>query len=487
MRSLTPRLHAYFIPQSYHADELNYRKARIFVNSAMITTLFAIFFLFNTLMFDMNYHLYSMVVCSIGFFLLTFFLRWGISLELATHIFVGIAVMATFWNAYFLGGLQSYNFPWICFAPVLAILFGNPRIGWIWLFISLAAVLALGAMQFGGIEFQYVIDLRYHHFLGMNSLLALVLIMFFIILVTEQAYIDTMAKLDHKNKIIEKSYSDLKSAQDQLIHSEKMASLGEITAGIAHEIQNPLNFVNNFSEINKELLAEMHDEIEYGNYAEAKYLAKSIIENEEKIMHHGRRADGIVKSMLLHSQLGSGSREPADLNFLAEEYLRLAYHGIKAKDKSFEVDLKTELDFGLPIVEVVSQDIGRVLLNLINNALHAVHEKSTSVSGAEPAGANNYSPLQGAPTSPPEYTPTVIVTTKNLGDHIEISVNDNGTGIPDTIKDKIFQPFFTTKPTGQGTGLGLSLSYDIVKTHGGELRVESKKGEGSNFILVLPT
>ena len=484
MKSLTERLHAYFIPQSYHTDELNYRKARIFINSALITTLFAIFFFANTLLFDMHYHLYSMVVCSVGFFMLTFFLRWGISLTVATHIFVGIAVVATFWNAYFLGGLQSYNFPWICFAPVLAILFGNPRIGWIWLFVSIVAVVILGVLQLTGAEFQYVINPKYHHFLGMNSLMALVLILFFIMLVTEQAYIGSMTKLDLKNRIIEKSFTDLKSAQAQLIHSEKMASLGELTAGIAHEIQNPLNFVNNFSEVNKELLVEMNEEIERGNYAEAKQLAKSIIENEDRIMQHGRRADGIVKGMVLHSQTGSGRKEPTDLNALAEEYLRLAYHGMKAKNRTFEAELKTDFDPDLPRLEVVPQDIGRVLLNLINNAFQAVHEKSVSV-----VGANNYSPLQGASQQsslPPQYTPTVTITTKNMDDKIDISVKDNGPGIPDAIKEKIFQPFFTTRPAGQGTGLGLSLSYDIVKAHGGGLMVKTKEGDGSTFIITIP-
>jgi signal transduction histidine kinase len=480
MKTLTDRLYLWLIPDSFHSDELNLRKARIYINATLITTLFAGFFLLNTLAFEMHYHLYSMVVCTFGFFLLAFFLKWGISLEVATHFFVGIAVTATVWNAWFLGGLQSYNLPWICFAPVLAILFGNPKIGWIWLGVSITAVLAMSAFQLTGYEFKTVINPRFIHFLGANSLIALVLILFFIVLITEQAYTNTLIKLNLKNKIIEKSFSELKSTQAQLVQSEKMASLGELTAGIAHEIQNPLNFVNNFSELNKELLDEMQSEIKNGNYAEAKLIAKSITENEEKILHHGKRADAIVKGMLQHSQTSSGQKEPTDINALADEYLRLSYHGLRAKDKTFNADFKTEFDPILPKINVISQDIGRVLLNLINNAFYAVNATvetthALSLQTAQP------------PKPPTPYKPTVLVSTKNMTTHVEIRVKDNGPGIPAEIKDKIFQPFFTTKPTGQGTGLGLSLSYDIVKAHGGELRVETNQGEGSIFIITIPS
>ena len=267
-------------------------------------------------------------------------------------------------------------------------------------------------------------------------------------------------------KEIEKAYTELKATQTQLIQSEKMASLGELTAGIAHEIQNPLNFVNNFSEVNKELLIEMNDEIEKGNMEEVKALAKDIFENEEKINHHGKRADSIVKGMLQHSRSSNGQKEPTDINALADEYLRLAYHGLRAKDKSFNAIMKTDFDSSIGNINIISQDIGRVILNLITNAFYAVDEKNKSGIA--------------------DYQPTVSVSTKKLGNTIEIKVEDNGNGIPQKILDKIFQPFFTTKPTGQGTGLGLSLSYDIIKAHGGELRVETKEGEGSVFIIHLP-
>ncbi len=260
---------------------------------------------------------------------------------------------------------------------------------------------------------------------------------------------------------------DLKQAQQQLVQSEKMASLGELTAGIAHEIQNPLNFVNNFSEVSNELIEEMKTELQAGNLKDAAELAESIKQNLEKITHHGKRADGIVKGMLQHSRAGSGQKEPTDLNFLCDEYLRLAYHGYRAKDKSFNAKFETDFDPTLPKVNVVPQDMGRVILNLINNAFYAVGEKNKTLT-------------QG-------YEPTVRVATKRLGDKIEIQVGDNGPGIPASIKEKIFQPFFTTKPTGQGTGLGLSLAYDIVtKLHGGELKVETKQGEGCAFVIIIP-
>jgi ligand-binding sensor domain-containing protein/signal transduction histidine kinase len=275
-------------------------------------------------------------------------------------------------------------------------------------------------------------------------------------------------------KEIEKAYAELKSTQAQLIHAEKMASLGELTAGIAHEIQNPLNFVNNFSEISNELIVEMTEELDKGEIEEARTIASDIQANLVKINHHGKRADAIVKGMLQHSRASSGQKEPTDINVLTGEYLRLAYHGLRAKDKSFNADFKTEFDPTLPKINVIPQDIGRVLLNLMNNAFYAV-QTMHAVQTTHTVQATHALSL-----------PTVTVTTKNLGDRIEIAVRDNGPGIPGEIRNKIFQPFFTTKPTGEGTGLGLSLSYDIVKAHGGELKVETKEGEGSTFIIQLP-
>jgi len=269
-------------------------------------------------------------------------------------------------------------------------------------------------------------------------------------------------------KEIEKAYTTLKATQAQLIHSEKMASLGELTAGIAHEIQNPLNFVNNFSEVSVDLTDELDEEISSGNLDEVKDISADLKQNLEKIHIHGKRASSIVKGMLEHSRAGNGHKEPIDINALADEYLRLAYHGLRAKDKTFQADFKTDLDEDLPKINVVSQDIGRVLLNLINNAFYAVSERAKK----ETEG----------------YSPEVTVRTKRLNGSVEILVKDNGGGIPDDILKKIFQPFFTTKPTGEGTGLGLSLAYDIIKKgHNGELKLENRQGKGVRFLIVLPT
>ncbi len=265
---------------------------------------------------------------------------------------------------------------------------------------------------------------------------------------------------------VETAYSELKATQQQLIQSEKMASLGELTAGIAHEIQNPLNFVNNFSEVSTELVDEMNEELEKGNSQDAKQIAADLKQNLGIINHHGKRAGDIVKGMLQHSRSSSGVEEPTDINALADEYLRLAYHGLRAKDKSFNATMKTEFDESIGKINVVPQDIGRVILNLITNAFYAVTDRKK----------------QGEDG----YEPTVTVSTKLLANsQLLIAVKDNGNGIPDHIKDKIFQPFFTTKPTGQGTGLGLSLSYDIVKAHGGKIEVETKENEGTTFFIQL--
>jgi signal transduction histidine kinase len=280
-------------------------------------------------------------------------------------------------------------------------------------------------------------------------------------LVTER----TSELVQQKNEL-EKALVELKATQAQLIQQEKLASLGELTAGIAHEIQNPLNFVNNFSEVNTELVDELHQAIDQGDLNEVKAIANDIKENEQKIVFHGKRADVIVKSMLHHSRSSNGVKESTDINGLADEYLRLAFHGLRAKDKSFNAGMKTDFDESVGTIDLIPQDIGRVILNLITNAFYAVAEKKKHI--------------------PEGYEPIVSVSTKKMSNEVEIKVKDNGNGIPQKTLDKIFQPFFTTKPTGEGTGLGLSLSYDIVKAHGGELKVNTREGEGAEFIIKLP-
>ncbi|HRI20227.1 MAG TPA: ATP-binding protein [Panacibacter sp.] len=281
------------------------------------------------------------------------------------------------------------------------------------------------------------------------------------------------SELTRQKEELEHALEELKATQTQLIQSEKMASLGELTAGIAHEIQNPLNFVNNFSEVSAELLDEMQEEIDKGNSGEVLSIANDVKQNLEKIIHHGKRADAIVKGMLQHSRASTGKKELTDINALADEYFRLSYHGLRAKDKSFNATLHSNFDPQIGQVNIIPQDVGRALLNLFTNAFYAVAEKKK-----EAVIAN--------------YEPIVSVTTKKIvlpsgAGGVEIRVKDNGGGIPQKVLDKIFQPFFTTKPSGQGTGLGLSLSYDIItKVHGGELKVETKENEFTEFTIILP-
>ena len=349
------------------------------------------------------------------------------------------------------------------------------------------------------VRFANVFGMIYRRFLDIKQAESL----------AEKAELD-LIRLKEEKARTETALSELKAAQAQLIQAEKMASLGELTAGIAHEIQNPLNFVNNFSEVSNELIDEMKEELATGTPEHALEIAEDVKQNLEKILHHGKRADAIVKSMLQHSRTSSGKKELTDINALADEYLRLAYHGFRAKDKSFNVQIQTDFDPTLPLIHVVSQDIGRVLLNLINNAFQALSSGTPAKAGAESG------PQTHSPPVPPKggypFSPTVRVITKYFlppsggkgGEAIaskegdpnadkrrepqwaEISISDNGPGIPAHLLDKIFQPFFTTKPTGQGTGLGLSISFDIIKAHGGELLVETMEGSGTTFTLSLP-
>lgn len=278
------------------------------------------------------------------------------------------------------------------------------------------------------------------------------------------------AELRQQKEELQHALSELKETQSQLIQSEKMASLGELTAGIAHEIQNPLNFVNNFSEVNSELITELKNEIIKPTAERDDSLQNELLNdialNLEKINYHGKRADGIVKGMLQHSRKSTGQKEAVNINTLADEYLRLSYHGLRAKDKSFNATMNTDFDPSIDKISVVAQDIGRVLLNIFNNAFYAVNEKKKQ------DGEN--------------YNPTISVSTKKDGQNVMICITDNGNGIPQKALDKIFQPFFTTKPPGEGTGLGLSLSFDIIRAHGGTLKVETEDGKYTSFFICLP-
>ena len=302
--------------------------------------------------------------------------------------------------------------------------------------------------------------------LGLSGILIFVLVIAFILYKNYRQKNKVNLILEKQKLNLEQTLNDLKATQTQLIQSEKMASLGELTAGIAHEIQNPLNFVNNFSEVNTELIEDANQEIGKGNISDVKAILKNIKDNEEKINQHGKRADAIVKAMLQHSRSSSGVKEPTNINSLVDEYVRLAYHGLRAKDKSFNVTLNTSFDEGLGTANVISQDIGRVILNVLNNAFYAAHEKAKQMGEG--------------------FEPLVAISTKHAGEKVLISVKDNGIGISEKVIDKIFQPFFTTKPTGQGTGLGLSLSYDIVKAHNGIIKINANQNEGAEFVIELP-
>jgi signal transduction histidine kinase len=288
-------------------------------------------------------------------------------------------------------------------------------------------------------------------------------------------------KVTERTNELNNSLSTLKNTQEQLVHSEKMASLGELTSGIAHEIKNPLNFISNFSELNMELISELEEErlpkLSEAGKEEVAPIIKTLKKNSEKINHHGKRVDDIVKSMLQHSRIGNLTKEPVNINLLCEESLKLAYHGFKAREKTFQASFETQFDPALPQIMAIPQDLSRVLLNLFNNAFYAVYEKKKKMQPALTTGSESVRP----------YKPTVTVGTKRSDGKIAITISDNGTGITHKIINKIFQPFFTTKPTGEGTGLGLSMSYDIItKSHGGELLAKSKEGLGTDFEIILP-
>lgn len=441
------------------------RSERIFISVLLISALADLLGISLAMQLHLRVIVFLLASNAIVNLALLVLYKYGVPRNLVAHTFLFQHAISFGVQAWYQGGLITPATAAYFLLPAVTILILGKRSAIAWFIITALMISGfyIYEINYGAPAVQYPLDKRAYLFYG--SVLGTNISIFILLLVYE----------NNKNKALrlaEKKHQDLVITQAQLIQAEKMASLGELTAGIAHEIQNPLNFVNNFSEVNKELIEELNEEIQKGNLMAARDLAKSIQENEQKIIHHGKRADGIVKGMLQHSRTSSGKKEATDVNLLCDEYLRLAFHGLRAKDKTFNAKFEVNLDPTLPKLQVVPQEMGRVILNLINNAFYAVNEKSKVESQK----------------SEISYEPTVTVTTKNLGDKIEISVKDNGPGIPAAIKDKIFQPFFTTKPTGQGTGLGLSLSFDIIsKGHGGQLQVESREQEGSIFIITLPT
>jgi two-component system, NtrC family, sensor kinase len=449
-----------FLPGPAEKKGQDLRSERIFISVLLISALADLLGISLALQLHLEIIAYLLIANAVINVVLLVLYKYGVPKILVAHTFLLQHAISFGMQAWYQGGLITPATAAYFLLPAVTILIlgKRPAIAWFIITALMITGFYIYEVRYGSPIIQYAIDKRAYLFYG--SVLGTNISIFILLLVYENS----------KNKALrlaEKRHHDLVITQTQLIQAEKMASLGELTAGIAHEIQNPLNFVNNFSEVNTELIDELNDEIQKGNLTGAQALAKSIQENEKKIVHHGKRADGIVKGMLQHSRSSTGVKEPTDINVLADEYLRLAYHGLRAKDKSFNATMKTDFDDTIGLIHVVPQDLGRVILNLITNAFYAVTEKKNS------AGST--------------YEPTVTVSTRKVNDTVEIRVRDNGNGIPINIRDKIFQPFFTTKPTGHGTGLGLSMSYDIItKVHEGELKVESKSGEGSEFIILLP-
>jgi len=450
----------YFLPSRLSSDTDNLRTERIFISVLLIAALSDLLGIFLAIEINISVLGYLLFANAAINILLLYLYKNGLSKTLAAHLFLSQHAVSFLIQAYFQGGLMAPAPAAFFLLPAVAMLIlgKKPAVWWVSISVIMTTIFLIYESSIGPLQIGY--DQEKQKIFFYSSLVGTNVTIFFILLVYENSKNRALESVQKKN-------ADLISTQAQLIQAEKMASLGELTAGIAHEIQNPLNFVNNFSDVNAELIDEMQLEMDKGNLEDAKAISNDIRENELKINHHGKRADAIVKGMLLHSRSNSGVKEPTDINALAEEYLRLAYHGLRAKDKSFNATLKTDFDTSIGQINAIPQDLGRVVLNLINNAFYAVSEKKQLLDET--------------------YLPTVSISTKRLNGKIEIKVADNGNGIPQKVLDKIYQPFFTTKPSGQGTGLGLSMSYEIVtKGHGGELKVETIEGEGSVFAILLP-
>ncbi len=450
------RIIDYFIPLAKRNEDGDMRGERIFVTVVLISTIFCLFGISTAIEIQLHLVAYILLFNALFNVVILFAYRNAVSKNIAGHFFLAQFQLAFMAQAWLQGGVISPATAAFFLLPAIAMLIFGKRGAFIWIGISCLVIVALYfiEIQMGAPEIIYPQNKQTELFF--SAVLTTNICIFLILLVYENNKNNAIKELDKQHK-------DLVAAQSQLIQTEKMASLGELTAGIAHEIQNPLNFVNNFAELNDEILVELQLALETGNMDEAAYLSKAIKDNSQKINHHGKRADSIVKGMLQHSRVGSGQKEPTDINALCNEYIRLAYHGMRAKDKDFNARIETRFDEHIGKLNVVPQDFSRALLNMINNAFYAVNQKQKkNIAG---------------------YEPEVTISTTKEKEAVKISIADNGDGIPESIKDKIFQPFFTTKPTGQGTGLGLSLAYEIIQAHGARLMVDSQEGVGTRFII----
>lgn len=472
--AMLSKLADYFIPAHYNDHPDDKRLARLLVFIFLYGGLAELLNIPSGITLGFAENTYLLLTGGLSCFVLLLLFRRGLSLVVCVNLHIGIHAVMFFLQAWWGGGVESPATFALFFLPAIAMLLLGQRPAMVWLCICLSLVtfLYLYEQQVGALPVHYDIEKKDLYFY--LSIVGEIVVLFAI----------TLAFNDEKNRAINsliQKNEQLVTTQDQLIQKEKMASLGELTAGIAHEIQNPLNFVNNFAEVSTELVDELKegplDQLPESGKAYADEILADLSQNLQKITHHGGRASAIVRSMLEHSRMSTGERQLTDVNALCDEYLRLSYHGLRAKDKTFNASLKTDFDPTLSKLNMVPQDMGRVLLNLFNNAFYAIQERQKQ----NPPSLNGHA-----------YQPVVTVSTKKIIrkgvlDQVEIRIHDNGTGIPNAVKDKIFQPFFTTKPTGEGTGLGLSLSYDIVtKGHGGMMRVDTAEGQGTEFTISLP-
>jgi signal transduction histidine kinase len=455
-----------FLPKIAIGDRDYKRRSKLITLAVIITGIFALFYVGVSWIAEYPMGIKYMLICFFGDVIAFVLLKNKTNIYVVANLFALNGTVAILACTYYSGGIESPVFPWLVETPIILLLIAGKKIGYIWVSVSLGIAAVFGILQYSGYVYPKAYNRTNDTFFFLTCNIGLVLIIFSISLIFENFRIAAYNEISRQKDEIQATLSELKATQNQLIQSEKMASLGELTAGIAHEIQNPLNFVNNFSEVNIELIEEMKEQLPSGDIQNIMALANDIVENEKKINHHGKRADNIVKGMLQHSRSNIGTKEPTNLNGLTNEYLKLAYHGMRGKDKMFNVTLITDFDTNIGNILIAPQEIGRVIINLINNAFYAVNEKKNA-------------DIQ-------LFEPTVTIKTQKMSDKVLITIQDNGVGIPQKIIDKIFQPFFTTKPTGQGTGLGLSLSYDIIKAQGGILYVTSEEGIGSSFFIELP-
>lgn len=455
-----------FLPKIAIGDRDYKRRSKLITLAVIITGIFALFYVGVSWIAEYPMGIKYMLICFFGDVIAFVLLKNKTNIYVVANLFALNGTVAILACTYYSGGIESPVFPWLVETPIILLLIAGKKIGYIWVSVSLGFAAVFGILQYSGYVYPKAYNRTNDTFFFLTCNIGLVLIIFSISLIFENFRIAAYNEISRQKDEIQATLSELKATQNQLIQSEKMASLGELTAGIAHEIQNPLNFVNNFSEVNIELIEEMKEQLPSGDIQNIMALANDIVENEKKINHHGKRADNIVKGMLQHSRSNIGTKEPTNLNGLTNEYLKLAYHGMRGKDKMFNVTLITDFDTNIGNILIAPQEIGRVIINLINNAFYAVNEKKNA-------------DIQ-------LFEPTVTIKTQKMSDKVLITIQDNGVGIPQKIIDKIFQPFFTTKPTGQGTGLGLSLSYDIIKAQGGILYVTSEEGIGSSFFIELP-